>query len=432
MQGLQLLATQMAEQKRILDYKPNAVLNIVNSTAIDKSEIISKISTMVGNEISLYRNFLLPFVKEYKDAVAALVASKLGTVDLSAYQVIPVSMPAIIKQYFEKNLISKDSKSIQLPVGSLVIDNPGAAKIRAYLKSDIPTTQMYIDELLLGVTDDMLINIWDKYLLNVSGSNSNIDILGYHSLENVVEVSILFLLVDKLKNNIPETVRVSPATYTKTMREFAFKLAGDMAKISKTLDYNKQMNKLVISIKDTVVYVDAALYKKFLVDNTVEVLLGMTVNSTDLGIKNNYYDDILVNKNNYIQAWNNKYKLMTMAVRSQDVTAYRLAYELALNELYTDMQSEIQERLSLDLTGAQDVIRDYVKRVSIEDLSEISEMSKLIVTTFLLHDTNFALFTNYMTGYAKLDPTLTSKEAASFATLDLIVDYLIEQISVIG
>jgi len=430
MPGLTLLAKDMATKNKTLDYKPNAVLNLVNGNATDKSDIISKITTMVGNEVSMYRNLLLPFVKEYKNEVTKLVANKLGSVDMSKYRVIPIAMPSVIKQYFEKNLISKESKSIQLPVGNLIIDNPGADKIRAYLKSDTPSTQMYLDELLLGITDEDLINIWDKYLLNVSGSNDNIDMLGYRGVENIVETSILFVLVDKLTNNIPDTVRVAANTYTKIMREFSFKLSGDMAKIAKTLDYNKQMDKLVISINGGFVYVDSVLYKKFLEENTVEVLLGMTV--SDIKTKNHYLSDILVNKNSYITAWNNKYKLMTMAVRSQDITAYRLAYELALDELYKDMQSDIAEKVSVGLLEAKNIVNAFVKRSSIEDLSEVSEVSKTIATDLILGDTNFGLFMNYMTGYAKMDDSLTPQEAASFATLDIIVDYLAEQTTVIG
>ena len=432
MQGLKLLASDMATKHKILDYKPNAVLNLINSNVEDRTTTISRISTMIGNDVSMYRNLLLPFVKEYKDAVSKLVASKLGNVNLSGYQVIPISMPAIMKQYFEKNLISKEAKSVQLPIGNLVIDNPGADKIRAYLKSDTPSTQMYIDELLLGITDDDLINIWDKYLLNVSGSNDNIDMLGYKGAENVAEVSILFLLVDKLKNNIPDTVRVNPNTYTKIMRSFMFKLSGDMAKLAKNLEYNKTMSRLVINIKGGLIYVDADLYKKFLVDNSVEVLLGMTVSDTDVQSKNYYLNDILTNKNSYVEAWNNKYKLMSMAVRNQDVQAYRLAYVLALDELYTDMQESIAEKVSIGLVDAQNIVREYVKRSSLTDISNVSEISKMIVADLLLKDTNFSLFINYMIGYSKVDADITPQEAASFATLDLIIDYLVEQVSVIG
>ena len=432
MEGLKLLAQSLAGKHKLVEFKPNSTLNLLDKSSEDRNAVISGTADMIGNEVSLYKNLLLPFMNEYKETVAKLVAEKIGKVDLSMYKVIPLEIPSIIKEYFDKKLISKESKQMELPVGTLVIENPGAAVIRSYLKSETPSIQMFIDELLEGTTDDELISLWDKYFLNISGSNDNLNSLGFKRLERIKELSILFILTDKLKNTVPDSVRIAERTYKNIMNNLYTKLVGDLSKAYNDIEYNAKVKKLVISIKDGVLYVDASLYKKFLEENSVEVLLGMAVYDRPLAIKNFYVNDIVINKNTYINSWEKRVKVMTVAVRNQDINAYKLAYEIALDELYKDMRSEITERISVDLNEAKSIVRLFVQRSSIEDLTEVDETAGAIITDLILSDSNFGLFINYMVGYSKLDSNLTAKEAASFATLDLIVDYFSEQVTVIG
>jgi len=429
MEGIQLLANTLANRGKRVAFRQNSIFNMWNGNSNDRSAVVASISTMIGNEVNIYRNQYIPFMQEYEELVSQTIASKLGNVDLSEYKVVSIGVPTYINLLIDGNRISTSANKRSLDVSPLTIPFPGMSIANDYLVDKIPSKQMALDEILGDYDDAAIQDLWEKYLLNISPANDAWNKLSSSSPILMNEATLLYHIVTKLKEVRPDNVRASEIVYLNAIRNMEAKLVGDIAGMYKNISSYKKFNRLVIVVKDTTIYVVEDLYKTFLANNTVEVLLGLIIVNGSASIKNYYIDDIEINKDDYVVAWNKTVKLKTIAVRNNDVAAYRLGYIIALEKLYQDLTPEMQESLSMDLNSAKTIITDYLKKSNMAEISEVKKISQSIITELLLGDTNFGIFVKNMISYAKLDESTTPKEAASLATLDLIVDYLTEQIT---
>jgi hypothetical protein len=428
---IKVIAGELANDNKVVDFLPNSIFSMLDErpNVSDLNELAVKIASKVGNEVNLYKNTFMPFLKEYRSIVNRLLLDRKSMSDIPNYKIKEVSIPTVFELFKDKGILIENGGPVELPISSLVIPVPTADTIKTYFRTDMLIMESAIDELLHGKSDKDLISLWEKYLLNVSGSNENISTISFRTDGDMDELALLFVLVYNLKLNPPENVTVSGDAYTKIMRNFYNKLINDIAVVLKRYNQFTNAEKLVLTLKGKEVYVISSLYRKFIADNTAEVIMGMLV-SENLQSKNHYIKDILLNKDEYIKAWNKKVRLDSIATKMEATNTYKLVYEIGLKELLKDVGNDVSKYIPYTDDDNLIAARAEIAELPTSELLDVNYVTMEIVGEILLSETNFYEFTENMLEYSKLDPSLTSQEAASLATLDTIINYLMAQVKV--
>jgi len=430
---INLIASELADKKQVVGFNRNSMLNVIdNSEGMTSSyqELVALTSNAVNNDLNLFKNKLLPFCSEYRETVNELVSKYTKNVDTSMYNIKVIDIPNAVNELISRgNISTYGYDATDLPIASLVINTPTPDIIRTYIKAKSPMLTSYLDEVSSGMTDQYLIDLWDQYFTNVSGSNDNIMMLSNDQTMNIEKLLVLYTITTNLITNIPEDVRVSETSYNKIMTNFKDKIAIDLGNMVKKFKTIESQNKLVITINNNIVYVIKSVYDEFLKNNSVDALLGMLF-TNNISAKNYYLDDLTINSNKYIAAWEKFIKLENIKIKSNEVNVYRLAYEKALDTLYTDTDTVIKDLFAYDLPEIRNIISSIMKNHDMDTLIDINNMCNLLIANVILTETNLGSFINSMVKYGGMDKTLTSEEVASLATLDLIIEYTLAQIVV--
>ena len=157
--------------------------------------------------------------------------------------------------------------------------------------------------------------------------------------------------------------------------------------------------------------------------------MGMLV-SENITAKNHYVNDILLNKSEYIKAWEKKIRLDTIATKLESTNSYKLVYDIGLKKLLGEIGEDVGKYIPYTDDDNLIATRAYLAGLKTSDLLNVDYVTMEIVGEILLPNTNFYAFTENMLEYSKLDSTLSSQEAASLATLDIIINYLMDQVTV--
>lgn len=427
---VKLLADELALKDKVIVPVNNTALALVNGANIENQNIVAnKIANKIGNEVNLYRNGFVPVLKNYIDIIEKTIETRTPNNPVEQYHINAIKIPDIIKLLIKKDVIKKQATSYDLPIASLIIPAP-TKNIKSYFKVVSIEEQLAVDAALDRYTDEQLTALWEKYLSNVSGSNTNISSIVYNGLGNFDEISLLLILVGNLKNNIPDGVSVKEATYGTIMRELYNKLVEDISVIVRTYNDYVAMKRLVINITDnyTINVVDD-IYNIFLKDNSAEVLLGMIVTKIT-GFAKFMLSDIVANSDTYTANWEKFLRLNTIAMKLESNNVYKLAYTFGIAELLKEIPESLTQYVKYTDTSISTLTEKYVGKLSTEDLLNIPAVTLYIIGKFVFPNTNAFIFFQSMNKYKELDNNITSTEAASLATLDMIVDYLLQQVKV--
>jgi len=426
-ESIKLLATELANKGNVIDYKQNSILNLAEGS-ID--EIVVRVASAVGNDVSYYKNSLVPFVKGYHDTVVSTVNSRLANIVLADYSISEIEIPVIIQSYMDRNVVGVSDTIVDLPVSMLSIPNPGVVGIKNILRSDNSLIESDTLELLSNFTDDQLMDVWDSFLLNVSKSNDSIAMLRIKAPKNINTVALLLVLVDKLKDATPEgIIGISSSEYKRIMTKFYFSLANTLSYIVKGVQHAVKSKRLVNSVTDKVVYVYGSVYKEYLTKNNVDALFGLAVDDDLSYLPNLYLDSIIINIEKYLTSWEKYIKLQKLSVN--EVSLYRNAYSMTIVKTLEDAPESVKKDIvELSIGNVENLISKYVKGLDLSELKDTKRISKDIMTDLVLTNKSFTKFVNSMQNYAVTMENAEPDEAASLATLDLILDYLLEQVTV--
>jgi len=422
-EALKTIAIELANKNKVLAPKANSVLVVDN-----QDEVVIKLSSLIANEVSTYRNLLIPFIKDYRSKVEEIVNQRLSNININDIEVETIEVPLILKEYVKRDIIGASDSQVILPISSISIPTPSVEDIKRYLHSESPIINDYINELLNEFTDEELLNVWEKYLGNISKSNDNLTMVRIYAPINVNEVMLTYLLTDKLMDNIPEGIVASAETYNKVMGLLKDKLRNDLTYIYKQMLNALDTKRLVAKVDGKTVYVHKEVYGEFLKEFPVEVLFGLAIDKDAKLVNKHYLYDIKTSADVYAANWKQYVKMKKLAV--DEIGIYRMAYTVAIGDALKEAPSEINEYLVNDNVGQlENIIRDEVRNEPLYELKDTVAMSRELISEYIFDNENFEKFLENMTDYSKTNPELNSKEVASLAVLDMVIDYLTMQVT---
>jgi len=434
---IEIVANELAAQGMVIDILPGSIFEAIE-VPMSNDNVVGAITTAISgkmkNELMLIKGKLLPLLTDVEKHMNNKLSEHRDIPDTAKYSIIEFKTPTILNELIDNGTITSKRQPLSLPVSTLSIPTPDKSVIREMFKHNLTSLDKYTANIVKLYTDEDLLKLWDKYLINISKSNTNIDTLGINTIGKLNDIIMLYVAVYNLKDNKPSNVNITIDAYTKHMNFLYLELLNYLAVGIENIALNKRLKKLVLSIRDEyTIVVDSDLYAQLLAEGyTAEAMLGMLL-SGDVSTSDMLYDNIKIKADKYIKLWDNKVKLSRMSNVTADIKKYKTLYDIVIRDVYDNiLPKDLKEIVVVDKETASIELANILANINASSLLDINHIANIIVANIMFPNTNFSTFTNYMIEYSKLDKTLSASQAASFASFELILDYLLQQVNVRG
>lgn len=435
---IESIANNLSTNNKTLVIEPGSMLSTLNigKAAYDSSfnGLDVKIASILSNEVNNIRNNIIPLIKEYGNIITKSLNYKLVNNVFKDVNIYSAKLPDVTLELLSRGVIKDAGDAVRtLSNKSVIIPNPGIDKIREYLIYGSGQMESLVNNFTMNISDVELNRIWDTYLANVTSDNSNFVTLGYKVNDGIygLDLFVLNILVKKLLTEIPDNVRVSSGVYQDTILSLDAVIDAKIIKLENMLKVQKNLGKLIYksnSFKEIIVI--ESVYNQYLKeDGRPEALYGYALDNagTSVSIVN-----IKEKEDAYITRWNSYVSNENMKHKLSTVEHHRMAYRLGMTELVNNFMSEdLKEQVPYHiLADIGDLVIEYMNSVNSNELLDVNKTVDFIIAKIMFKHTNTATFIGYMKEYSKMDNTLTPKQTATYASMDLILDYLLTQVTI--
>lgn len=430
-----LIAEAITGKNKIIKPKPNSVFEYIDLIQGDSDkiqELSRSIAEKLGNEVELIKNKLLPYMKEVQKVIDDKVANYARDTESSKYKIVEFDMPVVISNLIEAGVIPNNpGEPSRLQEESLNIPPVSKLELSKYLELDnaVATNSLHVE--IGRLSDDDILQLWEDYLGNISSRNVKLSLLLSDPISNIRTLVILYALVVNLIKSKPSEVDASDDKYYGILKQFRDELITYMAIANKTFNSGRDKERLVIGYSPDgyTVKVDEKLYQKFIDEKyTPEVLLGLTVSSSKNDIEYLFYDKIIANADLLVEEWKKKIKVEHYAETIKTISMYKAVYTIALPEVFDLIPNDLKEILDFSLAEANARLEEKLNTEKDSEIIDSMYMAREIVGYVLFPQTSFHKFTHYMIEIEKLNPEFEPKEIANFATVELLLNYLTDQL----
>lgn len=421
-----LIAKNIVSNGKIVNIHNKSILFNYEET---KPVIVKKIATVVSNEINFIRNVVKPAIVEFSK-VAASQIDKTSLSPLTEYSVDVMTIPTFVRLGMDRQ-IYEPITTAQLPTTPVSIPMPSIVTIRrSYIHSNIGEINEAIKEYNGFFTDEVIKDVWDKYVLNIMKNNVMYDTLGSGSINGIpgLDLFLLSIMLPNIKNEPPEGIRSSIKSFETALEALITFVGQRMKNLVNRYEMYVKADKLIVGTTNHVTIVTKDVYAKFEKNGGVpDIILGYAIMKNNLSAK---YDDVINNSKAALDTWNNHVKRIMITHKLGELNRYRMAYALTLTMLFKDyFDNKTKAMFNLDSVNYDEYLEKVVN--DFEDnaiVFNIPEMSKYIVTNLLFSFTNASTFFKYMEEATTMVETITPNEAASYATIRIIADYMVTQV----
>lgn len=432
---IEATAAQLTKEGKYLVIPAESGLRTINPVSVVEENRLNgldiKLANILGNEITNIKENIIPLIKTFGTEVTEAINKKNQINPLDNVNIYTAELPYVFEEMISRNMIKTDTTiSRSMSPATVIIPTPSADKIREYLIYGSGQIEKLLKEFTDSVSDKELVRIWETYLNRVSNDNPNYTTLGYKVNDGIygLDLFIMSILIKNLVNILPEGVRTGNNNYREAMNDLDVVLDLRIGMVAKLLDVQAKGSKLIYKsngLKEVIVIKDT--YDKFLENGGCpEAIYGAILSDVKTGLD----QSILNKKDLYIDRWDKYVSDLTIERQLGSLNTHRIAYKLVLLGIINDHMSEdVKESIPEEIMDNLDtVINDYIHNTKNEDLFNVAFIAEDIFSNVLFRHTNTKEFLGYMKQYAIMDPNINPKVAATYASMDLVTDYLLTQI----
>lgn len=437
---IELIAKTLADKGIVINFSANSVLGSIEDVDSDSmmSNTAGLLSKQIINEVSLIKNKILPYMRDVEQAIKEKRAEFANDSEISKYNIIPRDIPKLLTVLKDRKVLKDVVEKSELGSVSFNLPVPGEElekDITYFFKpADGKDDELrgVIEELLTRYTKADLYNIWEKYLGNISSANNNIANIGAAMLnnqENMGEILLLWSLCVNVLENQKELNIEDKENLQVAIGSLLNVVVTQLSVVANSVTANRKLGRLVLGTEDNgyTAIVDSELYTEFLNTHEPDVILGLLV----AGIKSpeeTFVNNIAIKAADYSKLWENKVKLDRFNAVSRAAGKSKLVYSLIIGNVWECVpDNELKELRAPSIDMVRTELDKLLATLTPVQLEDETAMARLI-TSLVIPNSLFFKFTESMLEYEKLNPEFTPADTASLATLDLILDYIFDQV----
>lgn len=423
---LQLVAQELTNKNLFLNVYDQSIFKAIDQNSNDTNLICKNLANKINNELILVKNKLRPFMNDLAKDIEEVLNNTDVESEISKYAIETVDVPTLISELELLGIVGKAREPMSLGVSTVSIKMPAKEDIKKYFVHPNSAADVSVAKLLTKYSEDDLINLWDKYLTSVSSTNSNIKELGFNASERVDEYLLLQTAIANLLKE--ESKDLKEAEMLQLLQS---EVSNVLAIVKEKILAGRSSGMLIIKVDGTKAKVDAELYNKFISEgNTPEVILGYIVKNSD-DVTAGMYANVLANKDEYLSLWNAKVQMASFQESNNNMKRYRTVYDIVLNNLYKEgLPKDLQELATPNYGEAKARLDQLLTTYKPEEVLDYNLVARDIVGEVIFPDTNFSHFARSITSFSKMNPNITPQDAATSASLDFIIDFLLQQVYV--
>lgn len=425
---IDILAKEITSKNLIITSKPNSVFSLIEQAPSDLGPVAKALAEKIGAELLLVKTKLVPFMNELVESINNKLKEFSEENELSKYKIISINYPVVIDELEALNAIGPQREPRTIGVTQLGLPVPDVSVISNYFKHSAVGINSYVKTLVEQYKPEGLTNLWEKYLVSISGSNGNIASLGLDPIDKVNDYVLLIAALDTLIAEYKDSNNTPLLGIMSALRD---EIGNYLLIVKSTVTQNRSIGRVILSIKDTVAYVDEVNYNKFIEEGKPsDVILGYitlgkydpletTLTALDRGAPG------------YLSAWRAKVNMATYAETVKSYSKYKILYDLVLRDLFLPklmIPLDLQDILEVDYVKANEHLNKVLESLTNTEVLNVNYVARLIVGDVIFPNTNFSIFAKNMVEYARLNKEITPQDAATYASIEFILDFLLQQV----
>lgn len=424
------IVESLGNENLVLAPMVDSLLNTDNDKAL-----AIKIGESALAEVNVFKNTynstMFNFIEKVKGYVEAGKEIDLA----SKYSIFEVNNPELLKILKENNYFKDVNDFEELDVASLII--PAPTDIKQYLYSQNTIIASELELLKTRVDEEFLKNTWNSIFTNLSSSNNDLDYFYYGGINKLDSIIAAMGMVDYIIEHCEVGDTRITNSQISNVKKFKYNLFVSLSRMSNEYDRNSDTGLLITDVKTlpngvVSLFVDETNYNKFLTEGgTVETLLGFFLTKFISPTNHtNIYTSILEDKERYISQFTEAVKSDKIRIAVQANDKVRTYYSIALSEMFREMSNEITELYVPDVNVAEAVLDDIIINKTRTEQLDIDTVAYELFSNIAVLP-NYKKYMSTMADISKSNPELDPKECASLAFVDMVINFVLDQVNVV-
>lgn len=426
-----MIAEQLSAKGQIVECKDTSIFEALqaNSSEENLNSICNAIANKINNELVLVKNKLRPFMNDIINHCNNRLNEINSTTPLNDYVIKVFELPHLLNELKSKKVVVVKRDPVELTKPLSIPLPEDDEKLFEYFKHPDAGLEMYISKLRENYGREGLINLWEKYFVNISESNPNINQMGIDTLNKLDDLYLVYTAVNNFVEERPAGVKGNDADYKEAISEFYGEVCNFLSMTAEHVSVYEANNQMVVKIVGKEAFVLGSLYSKFIEEGgSPDAILGLIV-SDKRGLVDFTYNKIVEAKEELTQNWANHVKAASFLELSKQVDKHKTLYQIVLRDVYNNMVPEdLKEFLINDLEVANNILLDLLDCNYKDYVLDVELVCRDIVGKCMFPNTKFQHFAEHITEYVKVNPNFTPADGATFASIDFIIEYLTDQL----
>ena len=427
------ISQTLTSRGQVLTFLPNSVLEGVEvfKNETELNEVVSRMANKLNNELILIKNKLIPLMNEISLACKRKIEKMEDTSDTKNYKINVIDVPDVIKEMKSNGFLSRKRTPVNIGTPTMGLAVPQPEILRELAKPKDNGLGIYINQILKNYSDEDLAILWERTLGDISDLNPYIQKLYQDTREHHDDIIILFMILENIRDEKPAGSSVSDDLYKRIIPVFYNEIKNLLSIIYDNIMADRDIKRLVLGISSDgyTINVDKDLYAEYLESGGLpDAIFGIAVKG-NFSLENSFLTEVKGRQEEYVKIWQSKVKLDRYSSLPATVNRYKALYFLVLKQTYDAyIPQDLLEYLSNDYYNARAELEKILYDLPNDSILDYNYMARVIVGSVMFSKTNFEKFTDTMLGYMSLNKTFTQQDAATFASFDFIVDYLLNQL----
>lgn len=435
------IADKLTAKGVVLQAKNGSVLSVLDTfSLLDEYEaegVDKNIATVIAKEIDFIKNVVIEFIKEYKKQTDDMIMSKAERKPVFPYKIVHAEIPEYVTLLVDDGrILMNRPNTLQLDSRVMKLQYPGPEIVREYINNGLTggVAASFQNEIIFD--DNDLADIWNKYLTNIASNNPEYINIRYADRHDIAgfDLFLLYPIVRGMIDNPPPRSMISLDRYNTVTTALLHLLEWHLAVYSKKVLTSKQP---VLSILNKKVVVNKEALTNVLTVKgiTIESLLGAIMSEPGF-LSLNQVKSLEDNAKRYKGAWDKWSIGETITIRTSLVSEYKDAYCIIANKLTESRENDYSPMFDIpreNLNGLEYKIRKLLATLPDGDIIDYNTnitVHEKIVTELLFTNVRAKGVIESIKFYKANNTDISTKEAAKYAAMDYIVDYLISTIMI--
>lgn len=410
----------------------------VNDGAMTHDEAISSIVDVVAktvtNNLQIARTVVNPIVSE----IVTSVESRLNETEIGAVNflsVLPVFYHSIWTSPILEGLVSKyfDSPNIDVDAKRIYPDMT-PEELRKVVKTGTSRFDTEVESFVDSLGDERLLEIYSTFFKKVSapGDVQEVIKLQYYS-KDVNAILVLHLIARRFYNDTPEGVEINLESHREFCSIMLEQTGRMMARFLERREKQFAKKDLGIIYPTTtysndnpswnIIEVNGDIYNDWLKDGgSPEILFGAAISDNERN-----YTDLLENGEKYINVWAKQARIRQNEIKDQQFSLTISAIRQSISKL---INRQAEEEMVVESKAVlHDRLQKELGELSPKSINDLYYACRRVVCRVMFAHTEAEEILCKIDEMGKRYPDIDVREAALYATIDLVTDWVAQMIT---